>query len=244
MQTLAVTIPVPAVGGGQGGGGSAAATAAGQQAIIQQAAETHWHRKWDPNHVSPVNTWTLYQMRKGLRELPNLVCLVLAGFQRSDTFFRPMVRLINAKKQQTQTRHCRIHVVSRSVAKRIGSDRVTFSTLWDEPAVLDQMGRPVDRGPKKGGGSGGCGEGSGVRADAANTGTQNATAAAAAAAAGGGQNDGQNVDPDDPDAPDPDQVEEEVEDDDAASDDGWMDIEAMISDSGDEDEGEEDDMIV
>ncbi|KAK1774115.1 hypothetical protein QBC45DRAFT_53679 [Copromyces sp. CBS 386.78] len=222
MQTRAVSVPVPA-----GAAGYGASTATGQQQTGGQAMETHWHRHWDPNHVAPINTWTLYQMRIGLRKFPNLICLVLAGFQRSDTFFRPIARLIN------KDRHCRIHVVRRTAARRTGRNQLTFSTLWNEEAVLDQMGRFIVRQElKKGGGAGSCGSG-GNRTDAT-TGAQNTTTTTT----------GQNVDPGGLNASAQDS--EDDDHDDAASDDGWQDIEALISESGaeDDDDGEEDDMIV
>ena len=221
MQTRTIHIPVPA---GYGGGGDGST---GQQQT-GQAMETHYHRHWDPNHVAPINTWTLYQMRIGLRKFPNLMCLVLAVFQRSDTFFRPMVRLIN------KDRRCKIHVVTRSAAKRTDRSRPNFSTLWDEEPVLDQMGRYLGRGGQKKGGGGSCsgsGSGSGANEADATTGGQNTTT-------------GQNADPGGQNVAAQNEEESDDDDDDAASDDGWQDIEALISDSGDEDEGEEDDMII
>ncbi|KAJ4408416.1 hypothetical protein N0V85_004236 [Neurospora sp. IMI 360204] len=211
------------------------APAPGSTAGHQQALEMHWHRQWDPNHVTPINTWTLYQMRIGLRKFPNLMSLVLAGFEQPDRFFTPLARLINKHK------HCRIHVVRRTVASRSCRKHPNFSTLWHEQAVLDQNGRPIAKADqKKSGGSGSCGGGTASNTnnnqtpdatDAQNTTT---TTGQSSAAAGQDAGAGQNA-----------AVQAQGEDD-AASDDGWQDIEALQSDSGaeeEDDEGEEDDMI-
>ncbi|EAA29542.1 hypothetical protein NCU05934 [Neurospora crassa OR74A] len=221
MQTRPVTIPAGPAGSLTGG--------------HQQVLEMHWNRQWDPNHVTPINTWTLYQMRIGLRKFPNLMNLVLAGFEQPGQFFIPMCHLIN------RNRRCRIHVVRRTVASRSCRKHPNFSTLWNELPVLDQTGRPIPKPEKKKGGSGACGSGDSNQTDddaqATSTSGQSSVAGqqnAAAAAAGGGQN-----------AAAAHQNQEE-EDGDAASDDGWQDIEALASDSGaeEDDEGEEDDMII
>ncbi|KAK3401551.1 hypothetical protein B0T20DRAFT_346306 [Sordaria brevicollis] len=196
------------------------------------AYEIHWHRQWDPNHVTPLSPWMLYEMRHGLRKFLKLHTLVLAGFTHPGENFVPFSRLINAGKPPTKEGGCVVHVVRKRVASRSCGER-KFSTLWNEPAVVDPLGRVLDK--KKGrGGDGrqsvhgtantGGGNGSGSALSLATAGLN-----AAASTASLVQAVVQFQQVDDMDDMDDDDDEDDDED-------YWQDLEALLSDSGGEDD--------